>query len=927
MTDSIIGAVGQTCECLNSCGVPAAVGAEFRSFFSIEDNWSSLKDAKEDLQAVQTTINSKVAVEIDKSRGVNPQVQLWLCRVEEIINDKTLEEEYNKLTRCGFFCSCTPNFPRRRKVGKKITKYLGNVNDLVDNGKNFADVGVDLPVDPVDPIPMAKTFGMETMLEQLSKYFEDKERCIIGVWGQGGVGKTTLLTIFNNQLNGCNDFHAVILIDVSNLEMLDRKAIQHTITERMGLPWVDTETEDARARLLMKTLAKRRFVILLDDVRKTFRLEEIGIPLPNTDNGSKIILTSRDEDVCIQMGAQHSLIKMQLLDNQASWDLFFSNLSTDAQRSIDSSYSIKRQAEAIKIRCQGLPLALHVTSRAVAGLKNPNDWRDAMMAINTGLSEIGGVEEIFQPMKYSYDKLDATTKKCFLYCTLFPEHSSIRKEQLVEYWIAEGFIPPNEPWKGNFTIIKKLKSACLLQETNSGLKVRLHNVIRQFGQWLANQESNFLVQSGQNLESLPEIEQWNGPQRISLMSNEIKDISLSPNCTKLETLLLQNNPNLKSLGPKFFKSMSNLRVLDLSNTGIKELPECDALCQLHYLNLSQTPIIKLPRRFWVLKELRYLDLSLTDALEETYDNCSKLLKLRVLNLFRSHYGIRDISNLNLDTLKELNFLGITICAEDVLKKLKKTDPLAKSTYRLSLTYCPRMRSVHVTDFNQMEHLQELYIESCPKLSELVMDQDKGGVSNLQVLTLRELPSLDSILVQSLPHYFRRLRELTIYECHKLQNINWVAGLESLEKLVVSSCNGIVHIIDNDKWAHGVQNKRNGLSEEEEIQMLIEEACQIIVSENKKATGEEVVENIEFPKLRSILLFDLQNLESICSPRNFQSLESVRVQECPSLVRLPVSRNHKIINLRQICGSSEWWNRLEWDGKETKRDMENYFTAI
>ncbi|KAJ4812167.1 Disease resistance protein RPS2 [Rhynchospora pubera] len=924
MTD-IIGAVGQTCECMNSCGVPAAVGAEFHSFFSIEDNWSSLKDAKEDLQVVQTMINSKVAVEIDKSRGVNPQVQLWLSRVEEIINDKTLEEEYNKLTRCGFFCSCTPNFPRRRKVGKKITKYLGHVNDLIDNGKNFADVGVDLPVDPVDPIPIAKTFGMETMLEQLNKYFEDKERCIIGVWGQGGVGKTTLLTIFNNQLNGSKDFHVVILIDVSNSEMLDVRAMQRTITERLGLPWVDTETEDTRAKLLMKALARKRFVILLDDVRKEFHLEDIGIPLPDTVNGSKIIMASREQDVCIEMGAQQSLIKMQLLGAQASWNLFFSNLSTDARRSIESSYSIKRQAEAITKSCQGLPLALNVTSRAMAGLKSLNDWRDAMSAISTDLIEIGGVEEIFQRMKYSYDKLDSTTKKCFLYCTLFPEYSSIRKEQLVDYWIAEGFIPQNQRWKGNVMIINKLKSACLLQETNSGQKVRLHNIIRHFGQWLANQESNFLVQSGQKVESVPEIEQWNGPQRISLISNDIKNISLSPNCTNLETLLLQNNPNLKSLGPKFFKSMINLRVLDLSNTGIKELPECDALCQLHYLNLSQTPIIKLPKKFWVLKELRYLDLSLTDSLEETYDNCSKLLKLRILNLFRSHYGIREISNLNLDTLKELNFLGITICTEDVLKKLKKTDPLAKSTYRLSLTNCPRMRSVHVTDFNKMEHLQELYIESCPKLSELVMDQDKGGVSNLEVLTLRELPSLDNILVQSSAHYFRRLRELTIYECHKLQNINWVARLESLEKLVVSSCNGMVHIIENYQGA--MQNKRNGLSEEEEIQMLIEEACQINISENKKATCEEVVENIEFPKLRSILLFDLQNLESICSPRNFQSLESVRVQECPSLVRLPVSRNHKIINLRQICGSSEWWNRLEWDGKETRRDMENYFIAI
>ncbi|XP_078166998.1 disease resistance protein RPS2-like [Carex rostrata] len=914
----------QSCECVNSVGLPAAIAAEVRSFCSVQENWSSLTDAKKRLYAAQTTVNTKVAKEIEKSRGVHPEVQLWLSQVEETIMDTTLEGEYEKLTISRF------NLSRRHKLGKQIMKKLQCVNGLIEEEKQFTDFGIDLPVDVVDLIPVAKTFGMESMLKKLHEYLEDNERCIIGVWGQGGVGKTTLLNVFNNQLRG-SDFHVVILIDVSNREMLNVKDIQRAIIDRLGLPWVDTITEDARARSLMNTLAAKRFVILIDDVQKKFPLDKIGIPLPNSENRSKIILTSREQDVCIQMGTQHNLIEMELLDDQASWDLFFSNLTNNAQRSIKSSYSIKRRAEAITKSCQGLPLALNVISCAVAGLKSSNDWRDAMTATKMGLVEIGGVaEQIFKPLKYSYDKLDSTTKKCFLYCTLFPEYSSIKKEQLVEYWIAEGFIPSNQPWKGSLIIIKKLSSARLLQETNSGQKVRLHNIIHHFGQWLAKHESNFLVQSGKNLERAPEIEQWTGPKRISIMSNDIKNISFSPNCSNLETLLLQNNPNLKNLDPTFFKSMKYLKVLDLSNTGIKKLPQCDALCQVQYLNLSHTPITELPRNFSVLKELRYLDLSLTEALKETHDNCSKLLKLRVLNLFRSHYGVRDVSDLNLDRLEGLNFLGITIYTEDVLKKLTETDPLAKSTHRLSLTDCSHMKSIHGTDFNQMVCLQELYIESCPNLSELVMDQDDRGVSksNLQVLTLWELPNLDTILVKSMPHYFRMLRELTIYECHKLESINWVARLKSLDKLVVSRCKGMVQIISEpEKGAHGIQIRADCISEEEEIQTLVEDAFQIRISENKKKNDEEFLENIEFPKLRSVILSDMKNMVSICSPRIFPSLESIRVQECPNLARLPVNNEHKIIKLRQIRGSSEWWSRLEWDGMETRRQLEKYFIAI
>jgi disease resistance protein RPS2 len=914
-----IGLCNQSCEFMNAIGLPAAVAAEIR-YLSIRENWSSLKSVKENLQAVQSVVDTKVSREIEKLRAVNPQVQLWLSRVEETIRDKTLEEEYEKFTSCGF------NLTRRRKLGKQVMKKLQYVKELIEEENQFTDFGVDPPANPVDEIPLAKTFGLKSMLNRLDEYLKDHERCIIGVWGQGGVGKSTLLNVFNNQLIGCSDFHLVILIDVSNSEMLNVNSIQRQIVDRLGLPWIETETENVRARLLMKALARKRFVILLDDVRKKFQIEDIGIPLPNTDNGSKIILASREQDVCIQMGAQHSLIQMQLLDDKASWDLFHSKLSDDAQRSIESSNSIKWRAEAISKSCQGLPLALTVMSCAVAGLKSTNDWKDAMIAIKMSPGEIGG-DEIFQQLKYSYDKLDSTVRECFLYCTLFPEYSSIRKEQLVEYWIAEGLLPSNQAWRGSVMIIHKLISACLLQETNSGFKVRMHNIIRHFGQWLAKQESNFLVQSGQNLENAPEIKQWNGPKRISLMSNDIRDLSFSPNCSNLETLLLQNNTNLKSLAPKFCKSMINLKVLDLSNTGIKELPECDALCQLQYLNLSQTPITKLPRKFWVLKELKYLDLSLTEFLEETYDNCSKLLKLRVLNLFRSHYGIRDVTDLNLDRLKELKILGITICTEDVLKKLKKTDPLARSTHRLSLTDCPNMKSIHVTDFNQMVRLKELYIESCPILSELVIDQDEGGVSNLQVLTLQKLPNLNTILVESLPHSFRNIRELTIYECHKLANINWVARLESLGKLVVSRCNGMLHIVaELEKATHGMQSRRDCISEEQEIQTLVEEASQIGVGNNKKKIDEDVTENI-FPKLKSIILSDLENLLSICSPRKFPFLESIRVQECPNLARLPVSHEHRIIKLRQICGSSEWWNRLEWDGEDTRRDLENYFISI
>ena len=258
--------------------------------------------------------------------------------------------------------------------------------------------------------------------------------------------------------------------------------------------------------------------------------------------------------------------------------------------------------------------------------------------------------------------------------------------------------------------------------------------------------------------------------------------------------MVQNNPNLDKLSPTFFQSMYSLKVLDLSHTRITALPLCSTLAKLKFLNLSHTFIERLPEDFWMFKKLRHLDLSVTKALKETLDNCSKLYKLRVLNLFRSNYGIRDVNDLNIDSLRELEFLGITIYAEDVLKKMTNTHPLAKSTQRLSLKHCEQMQSIQISDFTHMVQLRELYVESCLDLIQLIADPDKGKASCLQILTLAKLPSLQTILVGSSPHHFRNLLEITISHCHKLHDITWVLKLDALEKLSICHCNELEQVV-------------------------------------------------------------------------------------------------------------------------------------
>ncbi|KAF3522444.1 hypothetical protein F2Q69_00046642 [Brassica cretica] len=74
--------------------------------------------------------------------------------------------------------------------------------------------------------------------------------------------------------------------------------------------------------------------------------------------------------------------------------------------------------------------------------KNVHEWRHANKILNTFSHEFPGMEEkILSVLKFSYDGLgNEKMKSCFLYCSLFPENYEIKKEELIEYWISEGFI-------------------------------------------------------------------------------------------------------------------------------------------------------------------------------------------------------------------------------------------------------------------------------------------------------------------------------------------------------------------------------------------------------------------------------------------------------------------------------------------------------
>lgn len=291
-----------------------------------------IRDLKENLNSLEVTMEQLMQIYEDVQIRVETEELLllakrtsevagWFDEVQKLNEDatKTLrdggEQEQNKCL-AGY---CPKNCWRSYKLGKRVRKMLDEVEKLKNNGR--FDVVVAKMHNSVNKKPMDETVGLDPMLQKVWRCIEDKSLRVIGLYGIGGIGKTTLLHRINNLfLSLSHDFVEVILVSVS--KQPDVKNIQNTILQKLGLPegsrFVSTEEN---ATLICRRLEERKFLLLLDDIWERLDLNRVGIPLPDDQNESKVIFTTRSEEVCGLMGAQQN-IKVECLTQEEALRLF-----------------------------------------------------------------------------------------------------------------------------------------------------------------------------------------------------------------------------------------------------------------------------------------------------------------------------------------------------------------------------------------------------------------------------------------------------------------------------------------------------------------------------------------------------------------------------------------------------------------------------
>ena len=93
--------------------------------------------------------------------------------------------------------------------------------------------------------------------------------------------------------------------------------------------------------------------------------------------------------------------------------------------------------------CGGLPLAIKVIASVLATKeRTESEWRKVINKSDWSMSK--HPVELRGALYLSYDELPQYLKQCFLYFSLYPEDWTLSRDDLVRYWVAEGFVEEKE---------------------------------------------------------------------------------------------------------------------------------------------------------------------------------------------------------------------------------------------------------------------------------------------------------------------------------------------------------------------------------------------------------------------------------------------------------------------------------------------------
>nr|XP_017216403.1 PREDICTED: putative disease resistance protein RGA3 [Daucus carota subsp. sativus]XP_017216404.1 PREDICTED: putative disease resistance protein RGA3 [Daucus carota subsp. sativus] len=707
------------------------------------------------------------------------------------------------------------------------------------------------------------------------KHEEDLE--VIVVAGMGGQGKTTLARMVFNSDNVITMFpDQRMWITVS--DDFDFIKILNQMVESLTLTNLGLTNPQALTRKLQESLKGKKFLLILDDVwneesvkwdNLTNSLLEIG-----GDKGSCILVTTRKQEV---IDAMRSCVSywLEILTEDESYELFkkiaFSDggvLETEAFATIGRSM-VKR--------CGGLPLAIKALAGLLYSKKSEQEWLEIQC------SETWESKSVLPSLKLSYDNLPSLSlKQCFAYCSIMPKNSFIYKDELIQIWLALGFLlPPRRSIALTEDIgskyFKILLGNSLLQdeekdECGNIIRCKMHDLVHDLALEVSKHHS-VSVKAGEELSHDCKAVYM----RLDNGVSTIKPTILKRAFERVQVLYAGADILLHVL-----PYLTHLTVLVLNaddNQVAQELPF--SLRKMKYLKHLDISHYKLPTDITELYNLQTLRVGDLDEIPKRFSN---LINLRHLYI-RNNYGKKCMFNgierlISLQTLPYFVVSKNQNCLVGQLGGLKHLSGEIRLYGLYEVANIEEARKAKLCEKSSIQCLQ-LNWRNTEFGHEDSQHNDEDG-SNEDEMEDKEYNDQD-VMEGLEPH--PNLKTLMIVGFRGKKFASWITVMLNLVKLTLRNCNRCE-----------VLPPLSHLPKLREI--VIEGMRNLRVVGDVFCGGQSVFPQLErlnienCPRLRKIL----PSCTGVSSQSEFPKLEILKITNCPRLRTIPKSYFPSLKNL-------------------------------
>lgn len=275
----------------------------------------------------------------DKKRGEDKRVFNWVkeirdiaFKVEDVIETYALGElkkqssGFREMLK-GFACIARDGVSLH-KTGNEIQRIKDRLKGIQESFKTYniqesssSQYYVQLRNQRLTYAHVDKHFvGKQDDLKLLISHLKNEKNEVVCILGMGGQGKTTLAKQLYNHDDVQNHFEAFAWACLT--QKFDKRQLLLDILDQLAPEMVNNSSNMAVEKIVRKLYevqAEKRCLVVVDDIWEAAHWTSIkdAFPVATTKMGSKVVLTSRTEDVAGE-GFSHPL---EGLTDDEGWEL------------------------------------------------------------------------------------------------------------------------------------------------------------------------------------------------------------------------------------------------------------------------------------------------------------------------------------------------------------------------------------------------------------------------------------------------------------------------------------------------------------------------------------------------------------------------------------------------------------------------------